>query len=137
MKKYFFIAIGGFSGAISRSFLEGISVTQRGYFPWNTLLINITGSMLLAFFLTLVLDFCFWDKEVRLGLTTGFLGAYTTFATFCRETCNLLSNNHFISAICYLFLSAFSGLFFAYLGFSLANILTVKWQKMRYKKCNI
>lgn len=118
MKKYLYISIGGFFGAICRYILKDTVIFgYMGAFPLNTLIVNISGSFLLAVLLTLTLDFWKLDANVKLGVTAGFLGAYTTFSTMCRETSVLISGGHLFSAFLYLVFSTILGLGAAYLGY--------------------
>jgi CrcB protein len=89
--------IGGALGAMLRLAVKNISIGQyQGSFPLNTLIINISGSFVLAFFLTMTLEFFEFDADVRLGISTGFLGAYTTFSTLCRESVLLLAGGNML-----------------------------------------
>ena len=117
MRKYFFIASGGFAGAIIRFWGSSIKITSySGNLPLNTLIINVTGCFLLSLFLTLAFDLLEFDPDVRTGISTGFFGAYTTFSTLCKETVALINNGYYLSASLYILLSAFVGISFAYLG---------------------
>lgn len=117
MKKYLFIAAGGALGAISRYLIKNIHIINGGSsFPVNTLLINVTGSFLLALILTIAFKYWSFDTNIRLGIATGFLGAYTTFSTMCKETSNLIMKGMYSSATLYISLSLFLGLLFVYLG---------------------
>lgn len=86
-----YIAVGGATGSVAR-FLLGALVQQRagGAFPLGTLLINITGSFLLALVMGYALATPAISREVRALLTTGFCGGYTTFSTFTYETMTLM-----------------------------------------------
>lgn len=122
MRKYFFIAIGGFLGAISRVFIKNLHILNyKGDFPINTFIINITGSFILALVLTTAFEVWKFDSDIRLGIATGFLGAYTTFSTFCKETNNLLNQQQFITALIYVLFSVGIGFLFAYAGVLLAR----------------
>jgi CrcB protein len=59
-------------------------------FPLATLIINVTGSFILGFFLTLVTERASIHPNWRLAVAVGFVGAYTTFSTFEYETFKLL-----------------------------------------------
>ena len=92
MRKYIFIAIGGMLGAILRYFIKNIHIyNYKEAIPINTLLINVSGSFLLALILTIAFEIFEFDADLRLGIATGFLGAYTTFSTLCKETVNLMN----------------------------------------------
>ncbi|MDP4092522.1 MAG: fluoride efflux transporter CrcB [Bacillota bacterium] len=122
MKKYFYISIGGALGAICRFLLEGVHIySYTGNIPLNTLIINVSGSFILALILTLALEIWNFDANIRLGISTGFLGAYTTFSTLCKETVKLLSNGDDFSAVSYITISAVLGLAAAYLGVVLSR----------------
>ena len=71
-------------------YVVDISVGERagGRFPWGTLVINASGSLLLGVLTGLVLYHAF-PKTSRVILGTGFCGAYTTFSTFTFETVGL------------------------------------------------
>ncbi len=91
MIRYLLVAIGGMLGAMSRYGLAGwISDATQGRFPYGTLAVNVIGSMVIGFFLTLALERFSWSPETRIFFTTGFLGAFTTFSTFSYETVELL-----------------------------------------------
>ncbi|AZV57286.1 CrcB family protein [Clostridium sp. AWRP] len=117
MKKYIYIGLGGFLGAILRFTLENIKIsTYLTLIPINTLFINITGAFILAFVTTATVYTSVVSSNIKLGICTGFAGAYTTFSTLCKETVSLINSNHPILAICYICISLILGLAFAYLG---------------------
>ena len=118
MKKYVFIFIGGILGAILRYLIKNIDITSfySGVLPLNTLFINICGSFILALVLTTAFEVYDFNVNIRLGIATGFLGAFTTFSTLCKESVNLIRQGHYYSSIIYLFSSVLLGLMAAYLG---------------------
>lgn len=127
MRKYVFISIGGILGAIARYAIEGIHIYRyHENVPINTLLINITGSFLLALILTTAFEVWEFDADIRHGLATGFLGAYTTFSTLCKESVNLLKEGFYFSAVSYITVSAMLGLAAVYFGTVLARELVAK-----------
>lgn len=111
MKKYVLIGIGGFLGAISRYSIKNVIIfNPHRAIPLNTLLINISGSFILAFFLTAAFKYLNTSEDIRIGISTGFLGAYTTFSALCKETVMLLNNGSIYPALLYLALSSVLGL---------------------------
>jgi len=87
MNRFLAVGAGGFLGAIARYAITiAISGWWRRDFPLATLLINISGSFILGFFLTLAAGRMSSDPYWRLFVATGFVGAYTTFSTFEYET---------------------------------------------------
>lgn len=124
MRKYIFIGCGSFLGAVLRYIVRGMELRSfLGRIPVNTLIVNLSGAFLLALLLTAAMEVWTVDSDLRLGLTTGFLGAYTTFSTLCKETAGLINGGNYGSAAAYLALSAALGLGFAYLGFLTARKL--------------
>jgi fluoride exporter len=127
MRKYIFICIGGILGAIARYLIKGIHLYYyHGNVPINTLFINITGSFILVFVLTVAFEVWEFDQDIRLGIATGFLGAYTTFSTLCKETAGLMKEGFYFSAISYVAVSAILGIAAAYLGLRVARKVGLK-----------
>jgi len=117
MTKYIYIAAGGMLGAMSRFGMKNIQIWDfQANFPVNTLLVNITGSFFLLLFLTISFEALDLDANIRLGIATGFLGAFTTFSTLCKETVSFMMTGEYFTAIFYIITSAFLGLMAAYLG---------------------
>lgn len=120
MRKWIGISLGGALGAMLRYLIRGIIlIPDAGAFPLNTLLINVVGSF--ALLLTTVSGIFTLKPDLRLGLTVGFLGAFTTFSTVCREIALLLSDGSFGMALLYALSTVLLGLLAAYLGYTLAR----------------
>jgi len=94
-----------------------------GSFPWGTLLINITGSLLLGFLMRYALATPAISVEFRMLLTTGFCGGYTTFSSYSYETAVLLEEGQFGRAAVYSVSSVLLALFATFCGFLLAREL--------------
>ncbi|WP_368489711.1 fluoride efflux transporter CrcB [Clostridium sp. BJN0013] len=135
MRKYIFISIGGILGAILRYVIRNIPIAHyHGSIPLNTLIINITGSFILALVLTAAYEVLELDSDIRLGIATGFIGAYTTFSTLCKETVILFSEGDYFSAISYVTVSTMLGIVAVYLGVVLAREVVVKLINKEDKK---
>ncbi len=90
MNRYFLIAVGAALGANAR-YLVGMWASGRfgTDFPYGTFLVNISGSFVLGFLLSLSTGRMPLSPEARLLLTVGFLGAFTTFSSYAVESLNL------------------------------------------------
>ncbi|MDD4083735.1 MAG: CrcB family protein [Sphaerochaetaceae bacterium] len=121
MRKYLFIGLGGFFGASFRVMIKGADIFSNVGFPLSTLLINLSGTFLLAFFLTLTLKFFKIDEDLRLSLTVGFFGSFTTFSTFSKELSNLMLEGSYYFASFYLLSSIIFGLLLAFAGLRIAS----------------
>ena len=118
---YIAVAIGGFFGAVIRDLIGKIIVAN--FFPVGTLTINLLGSFFLLFLTTIFLEKVNISDTVRLGITSGFLGAFTTFSTLAKETYVLLTQGKFFIGFGYIVLSLCGGFFTGILGRALALYL--------------
>src|ERR1700742_5196962 len=89
--RYLMVLIGGASGSLAR-YVVGAAIMNRvgGRFPAGTVFINITGSFLIGFLMTLLTE-RLAHPNWRLLLVVGFLGGYTTFSSFEWESLGLFS----------------------------------------------
>jgi CrcB protein len=94
------IAAGGAAGAVSRYLVDTI-VSERfaGAFPLGTLVINMSGSLLLGLLFALAVEEARLPSEVRPALMIGFLGAYTTFSTLMLESWRLVEDGALALAV--------------------------------------
>ena len=84
---YLWIALGAVVGASARYFVSGFTTKAlSSSFPYGTLLINISGSFLLGFFLVLTGERILVDARWRWLIAVGFCGSYTTFSSYAFET---------------------------------------------------
>jgi len=78
-------------------------VTALGWsLPLGTAFVNVTGSFLLAVFLSLAAGQLQVSQPARLMIATGFFGAYTTFSTYSVESISLLEQGRFGAALVYI-----------------------------------
>lgn len=126
MKKILYVGIFGFFGTILRFVIKNINLKFAGSFPINTLVINISGSFALAFVFALVLKLKKFNDNLKLGITTGFIGTYTTFATFCKDIFGLVQKNSYCYVLLYVVLSIGIGIIAMVIGENIAKIIKVK-----------
>jgi len=87
IETFLLIGLGGVIGANLRYWVSGWAADHFGRaFPWGTLLINASGSCLLAVFIGWSANHITLDPRVRLLVAIGFFGAYTTFSTYANES---------------------------------------------------
>jgi fluoride exporter len=108
--KIFAVAAGGAAGAVARYGLNLLFFKTLSPFPFATFFINVTGSFLIGFLFVLFTEVYDAGENLKLALTVGFLGAYTTFSTFEFETFALMREKQITVAILYVALSFAVGL---------------------------
>lgn len=117
MKDVLLVGIGGALGAIARFGLGLAIVRAVGTgFPWPTLLINVSGCLLIGLAMGLEPSGVL-TRDVRLVAVIGFLGAFTTFSTFGYETLSLAQGGKVGFAFLYVLSSVFLGLASVTLGY--------------------
>ena len=85
------VAAGGAAGAVLRWLMAGaVQRFSGGAFPWGTFAVNALGSFLLGFLFVWLIERSTASELVRLALTVGLLGAFTTFSTYSLESIRLL-----------------------------------------------
>ncbi|MBF0289141.1 MAG: fluoride efflux transporter CrcB [SAR324 cluster bacterium] len=97
MTTLFAIGTGGFVGAILRYLLsKQVQQLFAGNFPYGTLTVNGIGSFTLGFLSYYLLENMMLNDDLRIGLTVGCLGAFTTFSTFSYETLTFLQAGDYV-----------------------------------------
>jgi CrcB protein len=92
--QYLWIGLGGFLGANARYLIQQWAAQWWGAdFPYGTMLANVSGSFIIAFFLTLATGRLAISPELRLFVAVGFLGGFTTFSSFSMETFRLVEQS--------------------------------------------
>lgn len=129
-----YIGAFGFVGAILRFYIKNIKFENyTGQIPVNTLIINVTGSFFLAFIFTLIMEGYNIKEELKLGITTGLLGTYTTFSSLCKEEFNLILKGEYYSGFMYIFLSIFLSILGICAAAIAAKFIVKKLSKENYK----
>ncbi|MCA0375226.1 MAG: fluoride efflux transporter CrcB [Gemmatimonadetes bacterium] len=102
------VALGGALGSVLR-YVLGVVVPPVGGLPAGTLVVNVVGSFLVGLFVRLFVT-PDADHVLRLALTAGLCGGFTTFSTFSAETVTLLQQGRAGRALLYVALSLLLGL---------------------------
>jgi len=89
------ISLGAIAGANARYFFSRwVARVANAGFPYGTLLINITGSLILGFFMAWTTERVLADPRWRLLVAIGFCGSYTTFSSYSYETMAYFEQGH-------------------------------------------
>jgi CrcB protein len=111
------VGIGGFAGAIARFALGSYIGNRMGSrFPYGTFVINISGSFLIGFILTMLAQRTDASPNWRYLIPIGFIGAYTTFSTFEYETLRTVQDGQVLIAVANVSLSVIAGFVAAWVG---------------------
>jgi CrcB protein len=104
------IGAGGALGSLARWAVSSALPYGNGDLAWATLVVNVTGSLLLGVLMALVLGPWAARRYVRPFLGVGVLGGYTTFSTYELDARGLLAAGHPAVALAYLLGSVLAGL---------------------------
>lgn len=100
MERFLWICLGGACGTGARYLVSGAVLRWLGSgFPYGTLAVNLLGSFLLGALMHLGLTVEGMSPTLRLALTTGVMGGFTTYSTFSYETMRLLQENAYALAL--------------------------------------
>lgn len=119
----FAVAAGGAIGALARVGLTTAFPATAGRWPVTTFLENVSGAFALALVLTLLAERVAVPPQVRLGVCTGALGAFTTYSTFAGEVVTDLLADRWLLASGYAVSSLVAGLLAAVAGARLARVV--------------
>lgn len=118
------VATGSALGGLARWSVASWIQTRAGLaFPWGTFTVNATGALLLGFLTRVALATPAISPEVRMFLTVGFCGGYTTFSTYTYETAMLVEHGEYGRAAIYAVGSMLVSLLSLFVGFMLARLL--------------
>ena len=108
------VFVGSGLGGVCR---WALSSWLNGQHPYGTLICNLLGCFLLG----LLTKLSPGDTQIKLLLTTGFCGGFTTFSTFMNESLFMLRGGQLISALAYIALSLVLGLACAWFGYNIVR----------------
>jgi len=119
------VGAGGFLGSILRYVLSGWvhRILDNPWFPYGTLVVNVTGSLAIGFLAGLADSRSFFSSEARLFVFIGLLGGFTTFSSLTIETFSLARSAQLLAAAMNVTLQIFLGLVAVWLGNLLARLM--------------
>ena len=113
------VAIGGAVGSVLRYWVSD-PINQR-VAPWGTVVVNLVGTFALGLLIG-------WfgrrasDSAVRVALSVGLLGGFTTFSSWAVETVDLLSTGRIVTAMANVFVPLAIGLLAASAGLAVGRL---------------
>ncbi len=114
------ISLAGGLGAVSRFVADGLLRTFVGRaFPWSTIIINASGSLLLGAISGIALHHA--GSDIKLIWGTGFCGGYTTFSTASYEAVRLIEERRFLGAASHVLYNFSLTVIFYAIGFLLVS----------------
>ncbi len=120
---FVWVCVGGAFGSGLRYLLSLWAVARFGPgFPWGTLMVNVLGSFALAWILGRTMTEDAMNPSLKLALTTGVMGGFTTFSTFSFEAMRLIQRGDGRLAAGYVIGTVALGLGACFAGFALARI---------------
>jgi CrcB protein len=124
MLKWLLIAGGGGLGSVLRYAVQlGAARVWGTSFPLGTLLVNVAGCLAMGILSAAFVNSSALRHELRLALTVGVLGGFTTFSSFGLETINLLQDRRPTHAMIYVVASCAVGLAAVWLGWRIGQAI--------------
>ncbi|MED4204037.1 fluoride efflux transporter CrcB [Neobacillus mesonae] len=119
---YLFVGIGGIIGSVIRYLLStAVAGFMDETFPFGTLFVNLTGAFLLGWITNKFVSLKKLPPLLLTALTTGVIGSYTTFSTFCLETIKLMEQGQYLYSFFYILISLLGGLLFVRIGLKMGE----------------
>lgn len=128
VKTILYVGCGCFVGGVLRYLTTYYICTRWGVslpdMPWHTLLINFGGCLFMGLFCGLATSGFIESADLRLALTAGLCGGYSTLAAFAFENMTLLRAGHLFTSVSYMSATLIGSLVCFMIGNALANYLT-------------
>ena len=117
------IGSGGFIGAVLRAYLNGlISHKVPHDLPYGTLGVNLIGSFIMGILVAYFMHTTMFSMHTKSFLSTGILGALTTYSTFAIESFLLLESGYILLALANISLNSIGTVLMAGSGFYLTKL---------------
>ena len=118
MSAILIVGLGGFIGAILRSYINGlVNENIKHDIPFGTLSVNLLGSFLLGMLYAFFHFTHIFSLEMKHFLATGMMGALTTYSTFAVETFFLFKGKNYTMALSNMSLNLFGTIIMVAMGY--------------------
>lgn len=125
MSSYFVVFIGGGLGAALRHGVNRAALIYLGpEFPYGTLVVNVVGGLLMGMLAELFAVKAGPHQDLRLFLTTGLLGGFTTFAAFSLETSLMWQRGDHLTSAAYAIGSVVLSVLALFVGMATVRTIT-------------
>lgn len=98
------------------------AVWPTAAFPWGTFLVNVAGCFIIGLVFGLIDRGCQLNDHLRLFITVGFCGGFTTFSTFMHENYLLFTGSQHLTVALYAIASVLTGFLMLYLAYYLTRL---------------
>lgn len=117
MLNFVVVFVGGGIGAAIRYWMDGAVQRWTGStFPYGTFVINSLGCLMIGILMTTLEERFLVNPSLRIFLTIGILGGFTTFSTFSYETIEMMRSAEYYFAAVNVSLTVFTCLAATYVG---------------------
>ena len=118
------IFLGGGCGALSRYLIiDQINKISSNSFPYGTTLVNVLGAFLIGIIYYLLISKIIINEQLKVFITIGFLGGFTTFSSFNLDFFRLIESGNIFPALMYALATLLTTIVAFYIGYSLSKIL--------------
>jgi len=125
LNNYLIVAAGASIGGVARYWLSNfVYKYMPAIFPYGTLSVNVLGSFIIGFIIFYLDAKKIISPSVKIFLTIGFCGGFTTFSTFALETLNLMKSSEYILAFLNILLNVVLSIFGIFLALIVSKYLT-------------
>ncbi len=125
MERFVWICLGGAGGTGMRYLVSGWALRAFGPgFPYGTFAVNLLGSFLLGALMQVGIGTEWMSPTLRMAVTTGAMGGFTTYSTFSYETMTLLSKGAWSMAALNVVVTVVVCLGASFAGFAVGKLLT-------------